>query len=87
MKKTIVAIAGLIVIACNVVLADSSAADQKWLTAVQKMVEQGQTKVSTPMEERVKLIQDWAQKNNYTVAITKTDTSYRIDITRTVASK
>ena len=87
MKKTIVAIAGLILIACNVVLADSSAADQKWLSAVQKMVEHGQTNMSTPMEERVKLIQDWAQKNNYTVSVSKTDTGYRLEITRTIASK
>ena len=84
MKKTIVAIAGFILITCNVVLADSSA-DQKWLSAVQKMVEQGQTKVSTPNQDRVKLIQDWAPKHNYTVTVTKTDTSYQLDIVRTVA--
>jgi hypothetical protein len=85
MKKTIVAIVGLILIACNVVLADSSTADQKWLGAVQKMVQQGQTKVSTPSDGRVKLIQDWAQKNSYSVTVTKSDTSFQLEITRSVA--
>jgi hypothetical protein len=83
MKKTIVAIAGFLVIACNVVLADT-AADQKWLTEVQKMVTQGQTKVSTSNEDRVKLVEGWAKQHSYSVTVTKTDGSYKLDITRNV---
>jgi hypothetical protein len=85
MEKTIVAIASLILIACNVVLADSSAAVQKWLGAVQKMVAQGQTKVSTPNEERVKLIRDWAEKHSYSVTVTEADIGFRLEITRAIA--
>jgi hypothetical protein len=62
-------------------------ADQKWLEVVQKKVAEGQTKISTPIEERVTLLKDWADKNGYSVAVSKNENSYRLDLSKNVAQK
>jgi hypothetical protein len=68
-----------------VALAEPSAADQKWLAAVQKMVEKGQTKVSTPSQERVKLLQTWANQHGLSVVVTQADSNYKLEVTKTIA--
>ena len=85
MRKIIVVAVGCLLIACSVALAEPSAADQKWLEAVQKMVENGQTQLSTPSQERVKLLQTWASQHDFTVVVTHTDSSYRLEVTKPVA--
>ena len=85
MKKVIIATAGFLLIACSVALAEPGAADQKWLEVVQKMVEKGQTKLSTPSPERVKLFQTWASQHGLTVAVTRADSNYKIEVTKPVA--
>jgi hypothetical protein len=85
MKKIIIATMSSLLFACSVAQAQPSAADQKWLEVVQKMVEKGQTKLSTPSQERVKLFQTWASQPGLTVVVTQADSSYRLEVTRTVA--
>ena len=62
-----------------------SDADQKWLTAVTKMVASGHSQVSTPSEARAQLLKDWAKKNDYSVQVTKADSSFRLELTKSVA--
>ncbi len=85
MKKHLLTIAGILLVACTMVAAEPSAADQKWLAAVQKMTETGQAKVSTPSEERVKLLKDWAGKNGFSVEVVKTESGFTIGLTRSMA--
>jgi len=85
MKKIIVAVVSSLLFASSIALAEPSAADQKWLEVVQKMVEKGQTQLSTPSQERVKLLKDWAAKNGFTVTVTQADSSYKLVIARNVA--
>ncbi len=66
---------------------EPSQADQKWLTAIEKKVAQGDTKVSTPSQERVNLLKDWAGKNGYSASVTKLDGGYRIDLSKSLAQK
>ena len=51
-------------LAINLVAADPavSDADQKWLTAVEKMIANGHNQISTPVETRALLLKDWAKK-------------------------
>ncbi|MGA3283621.1 MAG: hypothetical protein ABSD57_04085 [Verrucomicrobiota bacterium] len=85
MKKIIVAMVSSLLFACSVAQAEPSAADQKWLEVVQKMVEKGQTKLSTPSQERVKLFQTWASQHGLTVVVTKADSNFKIEVTKPVA--
>jgi hypothetical protein len=84
MKKITAATIGVLLIAGSIVMAQPSAADQKWLEAVQKMVEEGQTKISTPSKERVDLFKDWAAKKGVSVVVTQVDASYKLEIVKTV---
>ena len=65
----------------------ASEADKKWLQAVENMVAEGQMKLSTPSETRVKLLKEWAEKKGYSADSTKSDTGYQIKLSRTVAKK
>ena len=62
-------------------------ADQKWLEVVQKKITEGQTKVSTPIAERVTLLKDWAGKNGYTIAVSQSENGYRLELAKNVAQK
>ena len=62
-------------------------ANNKWLGAVEKKVADGQTKVSTPSEERVGLLKEWAGKHGYSVQVNKTETGYQIDLAKELAQK
>jgi len=64
---------------------EPSAADQKWLTAVEKMVTAGQNRISTPQETRANLLKEWAEKKGYTAKIEKTDKGYQVDVSKNVA--
>jgi hypothetical protein len=66
---------------------EPSQADQKWLTVIEKKVGQGDTQVSTPSEERVNLLKEWAGKNAYSVTVTKSEGSYRIELSKSLAKK
>jgi hypothetical protein len=85
MKKiTIIAIGCLLTL--NLALAgDPSPADQKWLGAVEKMVSEGQTKISTPSEDRKNLLQEWADKHSYSATVTKNDSGYQIELSKGLA--
>jgi hypothetical protein len=72
---------------CLAAYAEPTAADQKWLEAVQKMVIAGQTKVSTPSQERVTMLKNWAGGQGYSVEVVKTDAGYRVDLTKHLARK
>jgi hypothetical protein len=85
MKKIIVAVVSSLLFAGSIALAEPSAADQKWLEVVQKMVEKGQNQLSTPSQERVKLLKDWAAKNGFTVTVTQANSTYKLEVTKTVA--
>jgi hypothetical protein len=89
MKKLTALTAGCLLIASlNLTFAGPpNEADQKWLEVVQKKVAEGQTRVSTPIEERVTLLKDWAGKNGYTVAVTQGDNGYRLEVSKGLAQK
>lgn len=80
MKKLTVLL-GCLLIAGFAVAGEPTAADQKWLQAVEKMVIKGEKSVSTPNEDRVGLLKEWAAKNGYSLKVTKNDASYRIEVT------
>ncbi len=87
MKKIAALLLGGSLIFSLVALAEPKEADQKWLGAVEKMVTSGQSKVSTPSEDRVNLLKEWAGKNGYSVSTTKTRTGYTIEISKKVVAQ
>jgi hypothetical protein len=66
-------------------LAELAPADQKWLEAVKTMVINGEAMISTPSQERVDLLKEWAAKNGYSVQVTKTERGFRLDVSRRLA--
>src|SRR6478736_2470009 len=87
MKKLTAFTAAYILIANLALAGQPSEADQKWLAVVQKKIADGQTRISTPVEERVTLLKDWAGKNGYTVAVTESERGYRLALTKSVTQK
>ena len=85
MKKILIATLACLLTYGFAFAGEPSAADQKWLAAVEKMVAQGQTKVSTPSKERIDLLQEWARKQGYSIAVTKSDTNYRAQLSKSLA--
>lgn len=71
----------------SLAFAGPSEADQRWLTAVQQKVSAGDTSVTTPSQERVDLLKAWAEKNRYSVTVIKTDTGFRLTLTKSIAQK
>jgi hypothetical protein len=76
-----------LLVAVSVLAGEPDKADQKWLEAVQKMVSSGQTGISTPSEGRVQLLKDWAGKRGYSVEVTKSETHYRVELSKKLAQK
>jgi hypothetical protein len=77
------------VLALSVVLLSSFAApaepqeaDKKWLGAVQTMVAEGKTKVSTPSEARMTLLKEWGVKKGYAVQVTKNEAGFTVELKR-----
>jgi hypothetical protein len=67
--------------------AETKEADKKWLNAVEKMVAKGESKVSTPSEERTNLVKTWGKENGYSVKVTKTATGFAIELSKNLAQK
>ena len=87
MKKLATLLLGCLLTVGYAALAEPSEADQKWLDAVKKMVVSGQSTVSTPSEGRATLLKDWAGKEGYSVQTTKTETGYRLEVSKHLAQK
>jgi hypothetical protein len=87
MKKLAVLLLGCSLIFGFAALGETKDADQKWLEAVQKMVAKGENKVSTPNEVRVNLLKEWGTKNGYSVKVTKAETGYSIEASKSLAQK
>jgi hypothetical protein len=86
--KRIIAIACVGVFSLSLATAgEPSQAEQKWLTVIEKKAGQGDTQVSTPSEERVNLLKEWAGKNNYSVTVRKSEGSYRMKLSKSLAKK
>jgi hypothetical protein len=66
---------------------EPNSADQKWLQAVEKMVFKGETKISTPIEGRVSLLKEWANKKGYSAKVTKTHAGFAIELSAKEMSK
>jgi hypothetical protein len=87
MKKLAVLLLGFALTFNLAALGETNDADQKWLEAVQKMVANGEYKVSTPKEVRVNLLKEWGTKNGYSVKVTKAETGYTIEVSKSLAQK
>ena len=77
----------LFVSVCLAVSAQTNPGDQKWLEAVQKMVANGEHRLSTPSEQRVNLFKNWAKEHGYTVKVAKTDGGFRLEVAKELAQK
>jgi hypothetical protein len=86
MKKIIALACGCLLTAGVTLASEPSDADQKWLTAVSKMVESGKTQISTPSEARANLLKDWAGNQGYSVAVSKSDSSIKLELSKRLAS-
>jgi len=87
MKKLMALTYACMLITSVALASQPSEADQKWLQVVEKKITAGQTQVSTPTQERVTLVKDWAAKNGYTVQVTKNENSYRLELAKSIAQK
>jgi hypothetical protein len=87
MKRIIAIACGSLLILGSTLAGELNQVDQKWLTAIEKKVAQGDTKISTPSEERVNLLKDWAGKNGYSATVTKNEGSYRVELSKSLANK
>jgi hypothetical protein len=85
MKKLALLTLGCLLTFQLTALAEPAPADQKWLEAVKTMVINGETKISTPSQERVDLLKEWAAKNGYSVQVAKTERGFRLDVSRRLA--
>ena len=85
MKKLTALTLGCLLTATLAFAGQPSESDQKWLEVVEKKIVEGQTQVSTPNEERVELVKDWAAKNGYSVQVMKSESGYRLEFSRNLA--
>ncbi len=85
MKKIALVMLGCLLVGVSSVVAQPTAADQKWLGAVQKMVESGKNKVSTPSQERVELVKKWAGEKGFTVTVSKIEAGYQLELSKNIA--
>lgn len=88
MKIAVLALS-MVLISGFVASAEPNDVDKKWLGAVQTMVTEGKTKVTTPSETRVALLKEWGAQKGYAVQVTKSDTGFTVELKRRpeVASK
>jgi hypothetical protein len=82
MKKLAAFIVGAFLLVNHAALADPTPGDQKWLKAVEEMVEKGQTRISTPSQDRVNLLNEWAAKHGLSVVVTKGESGFSIVVER-----
>ena len=85
--KIFTAVALTTVLFTSLAIAEPTEADQRWLKAVEQKVTAGDTNVATPSQDRVDLLKTWAQKNRYSVTVTKTDNGFRLTVSKNIAQK
>ena len=82
MKKLIALTAGLFLSAGLAPAGQLCEADQKWLEVVAKLIEKGNTTISTPIEERVEMLKEWAGKSGYSVEVASSCDCYRLEVSK-----
>ncbi|MEK7780394.1 MAG: hypothetical protein AAB370_02700 [Verrucomicrobiota bacterium] len=86
--KKLLALTSVCMLITSIALAGQpNEADQKWLQVVEKKINAGQTQISTPAQERVELLKQWAASNGYSAQVTQTSTSYRVELSKSIAQK
>lgn len=80
MKTSQVFLLGLLLATTAVAGETISDADQKWSAAVEKIIAEGNTTISTPSEKRVEIAKKLAQKAGRKVEVSKADAGYRIKV-------
>lgn len=81
MKKLAAVLVGCFLTFNLAALTEIKEANQKWLDAVEKMVNQGEKHVSTHYEDRVELLTAWGHERGYAVRVTETENGYRLEVT------
>jgi hypothetical protein len=87
MKKLYILLLGIGLLVTPALADNTTDADQKWLAAVAKMVEQGISTVSTPSEERVTLAKNWAASKGFGTDIKKTAQGFQVTFSKSLATK
>lgn len=87
MKKYLAIVFGLSLVASASFAANLSDADQKWLAAIDKKIQQGQTEISTPSEARLTLLKTWAAGKGFSTQVQKSGQNYRVTLVKEVAAK
>ena len=87
MKKSIALLMGLSLVVCFTAAAEPSVADQKWLEVAQKIITKGETRISTPSQVRVTLLKEWAAKKGWAIEVTKTESGYRLERSRSIVQR
>ena len=85
--KTLTAFFLSAVLFASLAVAGPSEADQRWLNAVEQKVNAGDRTVTTPSQARVDLLKSWAEKNRYSVTVTKTESGFRLDVNKNLARR
>ncbi len=87
MKNLVLFTLGGMLLVNVVAVAEPNPSDQKWLATVEKMVAKGETRLSTPKENRVTLLKTWGKEKGYSVKVTKMEAGYRVELVKLVAQK
>ena len=86
MKKMPLVLAMSLLTSVAALAGELSAADKKWAAVVEKMIQEGAEKVSTPNSNRANLAVELAKKQNRTGTIQKTDKGYDVVFSSTAKS-
>lgn len=86
MKKLHLLLLGFTLVVPAFASETASDADKKWTDAVEKMIAAGSTTISTPVEKRVEIARQLAEKAGRKVEVVRTEKSYRITIRTLTAS-
>jgi hypothetical protein len=82
MKRIAIIAAGLLLTLNLALASEPTPANQKWLATVEKMVAEGQNKVSTPDKDRIELLKDWAKKKGYTVEVASDKQGFNVVLSK-----
>lgn len=86
--KKLIALTTTLLLTASIASAESpTEGDQKWLQVVEKKITESQPRISTPSEARLALLKDWASTKGYTLNVTKSESNYRVEVTRSFAQK
>ena len=78
--KTLKLLVALCVVSTAVYAGEINEADKKWSGAVEQMIVDGATTISTPNENRAKLAKELAAKHGRQAQIVKSDAGFKIVI-------